>query len=870
MIASKPGFRSIVRERVMRRVVQACEYPVALIVAPAGYGKTVALRQYLQSLDPPQVRFDVRSEHETLRGFVRGFAEAVACVAPEIRVALGDALRGPSTAPQLAEWAAAHLREFHGVVAIDDLHLASGHDVNAFLRSLIERLKGQVRWILASRSTPELPIATWTTYGDMDIAVDQHDLAFTVDEAKEAGDETGACDQELRRFVEMTGGWATALSFAMRSRVRTSELEAIGHATREMVYRYLAEQVYEQLSEAERQLLHLAAFLPVIDVNMLVTAGFPDAYALLEQLRKRTAFLSVEGQRRYRCHDLFREFLQHQVELMGDAGSREVQLRAATLLKDAGNTAAALRLFAAIRAIDEIRSVLEDTGLELLDKGLWDAAESAIAVLPQESKDHDVAVLAIRASLEKNRGNFEEAEALLKAAASLAVDSSTRAILFLKLASLGFEQLKDVAPLLEPLNRDSLPDHIAGEIVSFLVATYARFGRTQDAKDMIPRAEQFAAMVGSQHTRARLYHRCGIAAYDLALPREQIHRYFIEAVRISLQNGYYATATAAYGGLALVAAVCDDNLHEYRRFATKCVETAEKAGDVFSLHMALARVVDSQAHLGQFEEMGESLALMSRTATASQNRECYITSSKAMLLAVKRQFMDAYELSLKWPGVANYDHVNNVTMRAVYAALAGLKREALDACDTVTSLLETENFTSIHARASAELARFIIALIMSLEAAYARAERLLARAPFISRPHTQALRPVVECIVRSKCRPEELLISRALEAMHEYGRGGVARILEILLLRADLAERAPLTPAEIDVLRTLDGGHSPKEIAAFSGRSVHTVRTLIQRATEKLGCSGRQESLATARRMGLLDVTLAQDTPLPARKASEL
>src|SRR5690348_13504148 len=121
---SRPGFRSIVRARVMQRMTQACAYPVALVVAPAGYGKTVALRQYLETLDSPHARFDVRPEHETLPGFVRGFAEAAASAAPEMRAALGDALRGTSTAAQLAKWAATHLREFSGVIAIDDLHLA--------------------------------------------------------------------------------------------------------------------------------------------------------------------------------------------------------------------------------------------------------------------------------------------------------------------------------------------------------------------------------------------------------------------------------------------------------------------------------------------------------------------------------------------------------------------------------------------------------------------------------------------------------------------------------------------------------------------------------------------------------------------------
>ncbi len=64
--------------------------------------------------------------------------------------------------------------------------------------------------------------------------------------------------------------------------------------------------------------------------------------------------------------------------------------------------------------------------------------------------------------------------------------------------------------------------------------------------------------------------------------------------------------------------------------------------------------------------------------------------------------------------------------------------------------------------------------------------------------------------------------------------------------------RSDLTVAEIAVLNDLNHGRSPKEIADLSGRSVYTVQTHIQNAIRKLGCSGRSEALAVARRLNLL------------------
>jgi DNA-binding CsgD family transcriptional regulator len=71
-------------------------------------------------------------------------------------------------------------------------------------------------------------------------------------------------------------------------------------------------------------------------------------------------------------------------------------------------------------------------------------------------------------------------------------------------------------------------------------------------------------------------------------------------------------------------------------------------------------------------------------------------------------------------------------------------------------------------------------------------------------------------------------------------------------MQQDSPAGCALTPAELGVMRALDQGQSTKEIAACSGRSLYTVRTLVQRATAKLGCSGRQEALAALRRRGFL------------------
>src|ERR1700694_2635579 len=125
------AFQSIPRPRVQALLEEACAERVALIVAPAGYGKSVALNAYLESLSTPYARYDVDETCTSLQAFVRGFVDAVAEIVPSASASVADALRSvlDSATPgiDLAKWLYAHLRSFTGPIVIDDFH-KSGDD----------------------------------------------------------------------------------------------------------------------------------------------------------------------------------------------------------------------------------------------------------------------------------------------------------------------------------------------------------------------------------------------------------------------------------------------------------------------------------------------------------------------------------------------------------------------------------------------------------------------------------------------------------------------------------------------------------------------------------------------------------------------
>ncbi len=417
------AFAPVVRTRLLERLAASATYPISLVIAPAGYGKSVALRHFLASLDKASVRFALRAEHATLLSFLRGFAEALCEHAPHVTTTLAGAYERAGSSSKagadLAQWVHVHLESFDGVIAVDDLHVADGDpEVVRFLTALIERTKPAIRWIVASRSTTGLPVGTWLAYRDSDTPIDESDLRFTEEEIKEAASSLGVAmrDDELADLRVLTEGWPAAVSFALRTSTRSTDLRNVSALTREMIYRLLAEQVYANLDSEERELLEVAIQLPSIEVAILENAGFDRALTIVERLRERTAFIYADGPGVYQCHDLFREFLRRQSALAGRRSQQMVNQRAARALESSGDIEHAIVGYVAAGSLADIVRLLERHGFDLIERARGDVVGRAIDALDEKTRRENARVLALQGALQATCGKFARAESLFRRA----------------------------------------------------------------------------------------------------------------------------------------------------------------------------------------------------------------------------------------------------------------------------------------------------------------------------------------------------------------------------------------------------------------------------------------------------------------------
>ncbi len=860
-------FAPIERPRLVGRLAASAEYPIALLIAPAGYGKSVVLRQYLGTLTDATVRFTLRPEHSTLLGFLRGLTEALGEGAPHAITALAGAYdrntASPKRATELARWMHAHLESFSGVIAIDDLHLADADpEVARFLTALIERTKSSIRWILASRSTAELPVGTWLAYRDADLPVDEHDLRFTLDEARAAADRLGLTirDEELADLLALTEGWPAALGFALRTSTRSSELRSVSAMTREMIYRLLAEQVYATLDEEERGLLQLAAALPVIDVHVLERAGFDRALTIVERLRERTAFIYEESTGIYQCHELFREFLRHEGALRGKRSQQTIHERAARALEANGDIEHAIASYIAAASFDDVVRLLEGHGFDLLERARADFVGHAIESLDERARRQNASILGLQGALQASAGKFARAESLFRRALSRATDDRDLvATVSLRLASLMANQGQDVVPVLGPVASDvaQRPAYRA-EALSLIAARQAISGDLSAAAATAESVEHLFPELDIDARRARILQHLGIVSRHVGNVKLAFER-LIESSELATEEHFYGVASRTYAVLSNLAIHEEDDAEHQLRYAQSAAEAATKAGDTFALQTGLLQMLSAHMRSANVEQIA---VIEKRLATFQVEAfvHRYVTAFRAVRLAWEGRFADAHALlSGPWKELHGIDRVVSGAQYALFLALDGLREASIKQTSEISTLLSKTRVSGRSDARSGATSQVFCALAELANSRLTMSDRILRRlaAGDVVEKATAGAAKCALRAARSKESADWDEATKNIEHLASLGYADVARLLGAVVRELQRRwETRPgsvtLTESERDILRELSEGLLPKEIAAERHRSIYTVRAHIANAISKLECHGRFEAVRKARQRGLI------------------
>jgi LuxR family maltose regulon positive regulatory protein len=862
-------FEPVLRPRVVELVARIARRRIGLVVAPAGYGKSVAVAHYLAQSAVPNAWLVVRDEHSRLLGFAWGLARALAHDVPGLERGLLGAYQSAaeSEAPvALAGWFAAQLEDCTKTIVVDDLHLVLEEpDTRNFIVALIERTPAHLHWILLSRSAFDLPLGTWLAYGHADEPVDEGDLRIRPDEAAAIAQ---ACDValdpgHLDDLLAFTAGWPCAFIFGLRAAARGTEFGRIAVETREKLYAYLADHAFGALSTTEQQFLLETALLPVVDLDILAAAGWDAPETMYARLRRHAGFIVANGADTFAYHDLFRDFLLDRLRSRGAAEYRRTQLASAALLESSDRADLALRFRVAAENRAEVVRMLRDQASKPTLSGMVDAIDEALLDLPQELLRADPVLLGLLARTRDFRGAWEEARALHQAAIGLAETPDQRATLTLFYA--GSLHIREGAEASFAALCDLDPSEIRdlttrARLLSRLAVLRAMRCEFEEAERLATETLASTLFEGPDLRGAMLYNACLVSDFSNRLGEARTRA--TEALRIAEQTGNSILISRCCT-LLYLGAMNDGDWTSAAGLVAKMLIHARREGDLVAVNAALQTALVLATIRGDAAAVAEADAAIGRGFEAYPDSQSARSFARAMCYAWSGDFESARregEGNLQAPtGAEQFEGVVYPSHVAVYHAAAGDRDAALAAVDRATTVLGKFVTGRLGTGATlTNIGRVLLAVAAALLLRSRTATEILL--------HLEQSDPKPISAVESLAQAARMLnriaqgvadrgaLDRDLAEVRAQGLGGYADLIAALPVGTapSAAAFGTLTKAELQMLRLIGRGGTMKAIAAHVHRSPGTVETHIRAILRKLGCKTRSEAVALARDHGIL------------------
>ena len=312
-----PRFRLV---KIMDQGLRAGK-KLTLVSAPAGFGKTSLLSEWIASIQKREARIRVawlsleQSDNDPVR-FLNYVVATVQAADPDIEL--------PPLNPQSSADATlgALLNEVNRVsheliLVLDDFQFIEEQSIRDAIVFLIEHLPVNLHVVISSRSDPLLPLARLRAGGDI-TELRAADLRFTPDESAAFLNATmglSLSSEDVAALESRTEGWIAGLQLAalsLQDRTDVTDFIAAFAGSHRFVVDYLVEEVLERAPLRVREFLCQTAILDRLSGPLCdAVTGQIGGDAMLESLERANLFVVPLDDHRqwFRYHHLFADVL---------------------------------------------------------------------------------------------------------------------------------------------------------------------------------------------------------------------------------------------------------------------------------------------------------------------------------------------------------------------------------------------------------------------------------------------------------------------------------------------------------------------------------------------------------------------------------
>ena len=420
-----------------------------LVSAPAGYGKSTLVSQWLDRHETPSSWLSLDDSDNNLLRFttylVASLSDSFGNVCPQMQTLLDS-----NPLPDWSEMAGTLCNELDEiehpfVIALDNYDRIHNGEIHCFLDTILKHPPRNMRLVLMTRRDPPLSLASLRVHNNL-IEIRLKDLCFTVEESADllaqASNER-VSNQLAIQLNETIEGWPVALRLmilALASNRKPQDLIRGYDGDLRQISDYLGDEIMVSLSpEVRHRLLSISILntfcAPLCEFlwqdeqeqGLSENAG----QAFIEQLQRTGLFtISLDDEQHwFRFHHLFKEVLQRQ---LSDATASDViaglHRRASTWYEHEGLIEDAFQHAMEADGPDVAAKFMIHHLVSIANREKWGWVESWLNMIPRSIIDQAPELLALNALLLHSRGFSSESVLQLDQVERLIADRKSDSI----------------------------------------------------------------------------------------------------------------------------------------------------------------------------------------------------------------------------------------------------------------------------------------------------------------------------------------------------------------------------------------------------------------------------------------------------------
>ncbi len=854
---------------------------LTLVSAPAGYGKTTLLGEWIDQQEVPfgWVSLDAKdNDPDRFFSYLIAGLQAIDVTVEDnilsnLQTQSGDKV-GAFLLPLINQISAS---ADHFALVLDDYHRIHDQEIHNALTYLLENLPPNMHLVIATRSDPPLRLAKLRAQGELcEVRVD--DLRFTVEEAVQYFNQSmglGMSPSDITILTQKTEGWIVGLQLAGITLQKHPDKHQFV-VTFAGDDRYIADYLLDEA--LNRQPAQIQSFLLQTSILDRLCAslcdsvtGWDDSQSLLTALEQANLFLVPLDHQRvwYRYHHMFADLLQNRLKLSKSAQLRDLHRKASIWYEDNSLLADAINHAVAADEMGRIVQLTENLAIHKMDAGELDVLIAWLDRQPNSLLLRHPWLLVARSWVFLNTGKYDAVEtSLTELEDILSAESYSKGLVssiqghIAAIRSYLAEMRSDPNTAIQ-LAEDALkflPEknvQLRAFVATRLANALSWMGDLERAIDALREAGDAA--------KAAEDGQLALTAHSEMATLQFVTGQLSEAIESFEEIKSYAEFLAQKDGRRLPAmgmifrqlgsALLERNrLSEAKYYASEAVQICQQWGEKDTLMHALLVLAKVNFFHGEFDkyehyidqaiQVSKSISILSHSFVIAfryhyllvrgELEEVEIWSRDSALSIDDEirfdQRIDYQNFARLLAAKGNYEHALQIIKKLVILAEnAGAKFYTIKLYVLLAKILQQMNQPEDAIQALEK------ALAIASPEGYVRS--FLDEGELIAQLVYQAAQ---EGIYPEYCQRLLDEFSKEVSVPRDsQGRPG------------DLVE--PLTERELEVLGLIAQGSTNQEIARDLYLSLYTVKSHARNIFSKLGVKNRTEAVAKARLFGLLD-----------------